>query len=200
MNVSFDVHRQDVDGHLVVSTFRHDEVGISLAGFDELLVHGLQHACVAFHDGFGGSSAFHHVALDDTDESFVGGGIDKDFQIHHVAQLLVAKGEDAFDDDDVARLDVDGFRQARAGQVRVGGLFDAFALAQHSHVFGQKAPLESVGMVEIDVLSFFYRHVATVFVIRILWQQDNFACRQAFDNFLYDGGLSRARSAGYSDY
>ena len=55
-------------------------------------------------------------------------------------------------------------------------------------------------MVEIDVLSFFYRHVATVFVIRILWQQDNFACRQAFDDFLYDGGLSRARSAGYSDY
>lgn len=26
-----------------------------------------------------------------------------------------------------------------------------------------------VRMVEIDVLSFFYRHVATVFVIRILW-------------------------------
>lgn len=168
MNVSFDVHRQDVDGHLVVSAFRYDEVGISLAGFDELLVHGLQNVCVAFHDGFGGTSTFHHVALDDTDEAFVRVGIDKDFQVHHVAQFLVAQGQDAFDDDDVTRLNVDGFRQARASQVRVGGLFDALALAQHGHVFGQKAPFESVRMVEIDVLSFFYRHVATVFVIRIL--------------------------------
>ena len=41
MNMLLDIHRQDVDGHLVVPAFGHDEVGIALARFDELLVHGL---------------------------------------------------------------------------------------------------------------------------------------------------------------
>ena len=200
MDMFLDVHRQDVDGHLIVSSFGYDEVGIPFARFDELLVHGFQYAGIAFHDGFSRSSSFHHVALDDADQPFVRIGVDKNFQVHHAAQFLVAQGEDSFDDDNVPRFDVNGFRLPGTGQVGVGGLFDALALTQHGHMFGQETPFEGIGMVEIDVLPFFYRHVAAVLVIRILRQQYDFACGQAFNDFLYDGGLSRACTAGYSDY
>ena len=33
-----DVHGQYINGHLVVSAFRHNEVGVSFAGLYELLV------------------------------------------------------------------------------------------------------------------------------------------------------------------
>ena len=112
-----DVHGQYINGHLVVSAFRHNEVGVSFAGLYELLVHGFQYACIAFHDGFGRASAFHYIALDYTNQAFVGVGVYKYLQVHHASQLLVAQGKDAFNDDDFPGLDMDGFGLPGSRQV-----------------------------------------------------------------------------------
>ena len=48
-----DVRTHDVDGLLVLSPLRNDEVGKTLRGFDELLVHGLEHLEVAVDDHLG---------------------------------------------------------------------------------------------------------------------------------------------------
>ena len=61
-----------------MSALRDDDVGIALAGFDELLVHGFKDALVAFDDGFYGASALHYVALDNSDEAVIAIGIYED--------------------------------------------------------------------------------------------------------------------------
>ena len=63
---------------------------------------------------------------------------------------------------------MDCFGLSRAGHVGIGRLFDAFAFAKHGYVFGQKSPVESIRVVEINILPFFYWHMAAVFVIRVL--------------------------------
>ena len=103
-----DVHGQYINGHLVVSAFRHNEVGVSFAGLYELLVHGFQYTCIAFHDASAvRPRSLHRAGLHES--AFVGVGVYKYLQVHHASQLLVAQGKDAFNDDDFPGLDMDGF-------------------------------------------------------------------------------------------
>ena len=191
-------HRQDVYRHLVAAAFGHDEVGVPLARLDELLVHGLEDADIALHHRLGRAPPLQHVALDDADQPFVRVGVHKDLEVHHGAQVGVIEGHDAFDDDHLARLDVQRAGQARAGDIVVRGLLDALAAAQGSHLGAQQGPVEGVGMVEVDALPPLGGHVAAVLVIRVLGQEDDLARGQAFDDFAYDGGLARTCPAGDS--
>ena len=190
---------QQSDGHLVVAPLRDDDVGVALGGFDELQVHGLQHPRVAFHHVLRGAAAFHDVALDDPYEAFVGVGVHEHLQVHLRPQLRVAQGEDAFHDDHVPRLGVDGLRLPGAGQVGVGGLFDALALFQQGEVLGQERPLEGVGVVEVDELPLLQGDVAVVLVVGVLGEQHHFPCGQAFYDFPHDGGLARTGPACNTD-
>ena len=190
LEVAFDVHREDVNSHLVVATDGNNQVGIAFTGFDELLVHGLKDADVAIHHRLGGTSSFNDVALYDANQAVVWVGIDKHLQIHKLTQGGVAKGENAFDDDDLARLDVNGLLATGAGEVGVGGLFDGFPFAQLLHMLAEQGPVEGVGVVKVDVLTFGHGDVATVLVVRILWQKYHFTLGKALHNFSHHGGLS----------
>ena len=73
-----DVGAHDVNGPRIVAALRNDEVGISLSGLDELLVHGLQNVQIAVDDHLCGASSLYGVALYDAYESFVRVGINED--------------------------------------------------------------------------------------------------------------------------
>lgn len=74
---AFDVHRQNINCHLVVSTLRHDEIGVSFARLYELQMHRLQDAGITLHYGFSGTAALYDITLDDTNKAFVGICVDK---------------------------------------------------------------------------------------------------------------------------
>lgn len=148
-----------------MSSLRDNQVGNPLGRLDELQVHGFQHPHVTVHHGLRRTSAFNHIPLDNTYQTFVGVGIHKDAQVHLLAETTVAQGQNPFDDDHLARLYMNGLLLAGTGQVGIHGLFDGLAPAQHLHVLRKQIPVEGRRMVEVDVLPFFYGHMAAVLVI-----------------------------------
>ena len=90
------IHRQNIDCHLIVSPFGYDQVRISFARFDELQVHRLQDTGITFHNSFCSTSALHYIPLYDTNQTFVRISIHKDLKVHHATQFLVAQGKNPF--------------------------------------------------------------------------------------------------------
>ena len=76
-----DVHCQYINGYFIASAFGYDKIGIALARFDKLQVHGLENACVTFHYSFCRTSPFDNVSLNNTYQAFIRIGIYKYFEI-----------------------------------------------------------------------------------------------------------------------
>ena len=172
---------------------------MALGGLDELLVLGLEHCQIALDDHGNGTSAVDGVALDVADEALVRVGVDEYFQVHHVAQTLVDERHDALDDDDGLRLDVDGLRQSVGEYIRIGGLLDGTSLAQLVDLLDEQFPVEGIGMVEVDGLSFLVGHVGGVVVVGVEWYDGHIVRRQGLNDFLYDCCLAGTCSAGDSN-
>ena len=153
---------------MVLSPLRNDEVGKTLRGFDELLVHGLEHLEVAVDDHLGRTSPFLRVTPHDANEPLVGVGIHENLQVHEVAQPGIPQRHDALDDDDLAGLHVDRLLQSVADEEAVGGLLDGLALAQVFHLLDEERPVEGIGVVEVDLTAFLHAEERGVVVVRIL--------------------------------
>ena len=193
------VGSHNLDGLLVGSTLRDNEVGIALCRLDKLFVHRLQDIAITVENHLCGASSLYRISLDDTYQSLVWVGIHEDFQVHEVAQLLLPKRHYTFDDDDFAWLDVYRFRQSVADKVAVSGLLDAFPLSQSLYLFGQKLPVEGVGMVEVDMLALFWRKMCCVVVVRILWNECHPVCRKRLENLFYDCCFAGTCASGDAD-
>ena len=74
-----DVRAHDMDGLLVGTSQWDNQVGITLGGLDEFLVHGLEYLAVTVYYHLGSASTLYEVALNNSDKAFVGVGINKDF-------------------------------------------------------------------------------------------------------------------------
>ena len=85
----FDIHCENIDCYLIVSAFRYDKIGISLARLYKLQMHRLQNTRAALHYRLGRAAKLYDIALDDADKAFVRVCVNKDSEVHHVAQLLV---------------------------------------------------------------------------------------------------------------
>ena len=143
------VHAHHLYGALVVAAVRDDDVGILLCRFDELIVHRFEDVAIFRDQHFQRMSAFGDVALNDAQKAFVGLSVNKNLEVHEVAQVFVVERHDAFNDDDVAGFHVYRFFQTRAGDVRVGGLLNGASGTQLGNLVGKQRPFKSVGMVEI---------------------------------------------------
>ena len=194
---SLDVVAQDADTLQVLTSLRYDEVGEFLRRLDKLLVHGFEHREVAVEHHIHGASALHHVALYVADEPFVAVGVNKDFQVHHLAQFAVDECHDAFDNDDGLGLHVYRLLQSVGEDIRVGGLFDGLAVAQLVDLLDEQFPVKGVGVVEIDLAPLFVGHPGGVVVIRVDGHHSHIVGRQGLDDFPYyscfSGGYGRSR-------
>lgn len=189
----------DLDGLLVVATLRDNEVGIPLGWLDELFVHGLQDVTISVEHHLCRPASLNCVALNNSDKSFIWVGIYEYLQVHEVAQLLLPQRHNAFDDDDFAGLDVYRLRQTVADKVAVSGLLDAFPLSQGLYLLGEQLPVESVGMVEVDATTLFWRHVRRVVIVRVLRYERHSVCGKRLENLLYDCCFARACASGDAD-
>ena len=119
---------------LVVSALRNDDVGILLCRLNKLLMHRLQDCFISLQNHLYGSATLNNVALNNAYQAVVGIGIDKDFQVHQVAHLLVVQSKDSLDDDNFFWLNVYRFRQTVAFDVRIGRLFNRLSVFQVAYL------------------------------------------------------------------
>ena len=91
---------------------------------------------------------------------------------------------------------MNGFRQAVADNITIGGLLYGMPVAQFVHLLDEKLPVEGIGMVEIDVASFLGRHACSIIIVGVERHHSHKMRRKRFYNFLYNSGLAGARSTG----
>src|SRR5690349_449356 len=103
-----DVAGDEVNADLVEPAFGDDHVGVAFRRLDELQVHRPHGRLVLRDDGFDGAAALVDVAVEAADEAYVGVAVYENLHVHQAAHLRIEEDEDAFDDDDRARLDVNG--------------------------------------------------------------------------------------------
>ncbi len=89
---------EHVEGY-EVDAFGNDDVCMLFGGLNVELVHGLDGGEVLGFDGFDGSASFDDVAAQAAQDSDVGVGIDKDFDVAEVPDLGFYEDEDPFEDD-----------------------------------------------------------------------------------------------------
>ena len=115
-----------MDGLFVGATQRDDQVGMAFGRLDELFVHGFQHLAVTVNNHLGCASTFYDVTLNDSDKTFVGVGIDKDFQVHQIAKLFLPKCHNTLDYNYFAWFDKTKFAFIISSKIKV--IYSAFYL------------------------------------------------------------------------
>ena len=192
--------RHDIELHHgygagVVAAVGDDDVGKLLGGLYEFVVHGFEHVAVFGDEHFEGMAALGYVAHDDAQEALVGFGIYVNLQVHLVAQALVVERHNAFDDNHVARLHVNRFGQARAGDIRIGGLLNGPPRLEFLNLVRQKRPLKRIGMVKVGQFAHGQGQFGLVIIIGVLRDDGHGPLGQTLNDFADYGGLSRTRSA-----
>src|SRR5437763_7096596 len=150
-------------------------------------------------DRFEAAPALVYVAIQTADEAYVGVAIDKDFHVHQAAHLRVEEDEDAFDDDNRARLDVNRFGLARMRGVVVGRLLDALAGAQGFEMIRHQIDVDGVGVIEVDFVPQLKRHIAEVAIVSVLLQINHIAGADRSDDLLRNRRLAGTRAATYAN-
>lgn len=115
-----------------------------------------------------GAAAFVDVAVDTALEAYLGWGGDEDAEIVECAERLVVEGEDAFDEDNVAR----GHGMGAAGDAGVGGEVvdggvDGLAGGEGFDVLCEERVLERVGVVEVLACAVFRGEVREIAVVEV---------------------------------
>jgi hypothetical protein len=106
--------------------------------------------------------------LHTADEADVGGRVDKDLQRHHVAQVRVIQGKQAFDHDNRGWLDWNGPVGAVVDREVVLWHRDRFAIAQGLDVLDQQWPVECLRMVVVLLAADFRGEMGLVAVVIVL--------------------------------
>ena len=186
----FDIVGEQLYGHDVAAALGHDEVGSLLGRLDIHLVHWFEHIAIAVKYHLGCASALHTVACDYTYEPLVGLGIDKYFDVEHVAQHRVGKHEYTLDNHYFARAHRNGLGLACAGEIGVSGHLDSLAALQSLDVSDKERPLDGCRLVKIDFASLRHRNVAGVLVIGVLREYGDLTGREGVDYLVDDGGFA----------
>ena len=143
--------------------------------------------------------ALDHVAFHHAYETVVCIGIHEDLQVHLLAHPGLPQRHNTLHDDHLFRLDMNRLLLARARDVRINRLLDRLTLFEHLDMLAEQRPVKGIGVVEIDILPFLYRHIATVLVVRILRNNYHFAFRKTLDQFLDYRCFTRAGTARNAD-
>jgi hypothetical protein len=141
-----------------------------------------------------------NVAIQSPNEADIGIGINKDLEVHQSPQSRIAKDQYSLEDDYGPGPDVSRFGPARVRLVVVDGLLYRFAGTEGFDVVDQKVDVESVRVIEVDVVAQLYRHITQVAIIRILLQIDDARGAYGLYYSVGDGGFSGARSSSYTDH
>ena len=115
VNDAVDLGDQQVDGNQVVAAFGNDDVGIALAGFDELFMHRPYRIKILADDIVDFAASFLDIADQTADKAHIGIGINEDLDIEKAADVFIFENEQTFQDQHVAGIA--RFRHIAAGVV-----------------------------------------------------------------------------------
>ena len=85
-----------------LSALRDDHVGTALARLYKLLVHRFYGRQVLRYNAVQGTAALFYIAQDPAENPHVRIGIDKDFDVHQIAEILLNEEENALEHDNRA--------------------------------------------------------------------------------------------------
>ena len=123
---------------------------------------------------------------------------DEDLDVEDVAQLLRLEDQDALDDDDMARLDNDGFLRAVVLREIIDGAFDTVSFTQFLEVLDEQIRLKGVGVVVVDRLTLLEGQVVVRCIVVIVINHRDFVAEVVLEA-IGERGLSGARAAGNAD-
>src|ERR1700674_319266 len=118
------------DGDRVVSSARYNDIGVTLAGLDELAMHRLNSGQVLLDDFVERPPANVGVALDSSNEPDVRVRVDENLHVAELPHSFVDEQQDAIDDDYIRRLHARRLRPTQMSDEIVLRLVDWLALAE----------------------------------------------------------------------
>ena len=166
----FDAPDDHLHGHVVVPALGDDDVGVRLRGLHEFHVHGADGALILLHHRLHGASAFIDVSQQTADKADVRGRVHIELDVHHIPQTLVRKDQDALHQDHGAGQHAAHLLAADVPRKVVDGRVHRLTLHQQIDVFDEQVVVEGVGMVVVQVDSFFPGQMRGVFVIGVVGQ------------------------------
>ena len=108
-------------------------------------MHRLNGGQVLVHHAVQRAAALLNIAYNAAQNAHIGIGIHKHFHIHHIAQLLAGKNQDAFHNDDRGRVYRNGLIAAVVDRVIIYRNLHAFAAAQSLQVLHQQLGIKGSG-------------------------------------------------------
>jgi len=140
------------------------------------------------------------VALDPSDQSDVGIGIDKYLNVAEIADTGIDEQQDAVNNDHVGRLDVGVLGATEVGYKVILRLFDRPPIAECSEMLAEKIVIEGVGVIPVQFPTLIEDEIRKVFVVRVHVDEYHRRCSEEIGDILCDSGLAGAGPSGDSDH
>jgi hypothetical protein len=182
-----------------VAALGDDQVGVPLARFDELQMHGPDDLAVLPHHRLEAAAALGDVPGQAADQALVVVHVHVQPDVHEPAQVGVLQHQDALDEHDVRRLHPPHRTGAAVAGVIIDGHVHRHAGPQVLQVSHQQSRLERLGVVVVDPLALRRRHVGVVTVVGVVVQDGHGLARRRLAHPGRDGGLARPRAPGHAD-
>src|SRR5262249_32249800 len=115
-------------------------------------------------------------------ETNVVGRVHVDLDVHLVEQARLGEDENAFDDDDRLRLDVQSLFATRVCLEVVERQLDGLATFWRAEVTDGEVVVDGARVIEVDDVPDVERELIEVAVVRVLLKKDDFVLAHRFEN------------------
>lgn len=171
-------------------------MGVALAGFHELEMHGLHRLQVLLNHGIHGTTAFTEITGQAPYETDVGVGIHEHPDVHHLSKRLLGQDENPFHDHYRPGVCRDGAAGPRMGCEVIHRHLYGPARPQFLQMADQEVRLKRVRMVVVDMDAIFRGDVAAIPVVGIVLDDGDVVWAQVADDAGYYGGLAGSGASG----
>ena len=190
---------QHVQRHLVLTTFRQDEVGVLLGRLNEKVVHRLDASAVLVDDALRAPPALANVALQAPDEALVRRRVYEDAQREAFAQGRLVEDEHTLDDHHGRRVQLYRVRRAVVLREVVDGLLNALAAQKPVDLLDKQVGVEGARLVVVGALPRLEGEVTQRVVVGVLGQGDDALRPGCSRDRRAHRRFARARAARESD-
>mmetsp|Transcript_17738 Transcript_17738/g.58360 ORF Transcript_17738/g.58360 Transcript_17738/m.58360 type:complete len:225 (-) Transcript_17738:261-935(-) len=163
-------------------------------------MHGLDSIKILMHDRVEASPSLNHVTINATDDSTISLDVNIDFQVHMIPKDLFVEDKNSFNQDDGPRFYQE--RLVRFTEVRskvVDRSADGSTVDELLQVLYHQLRFQTVRMIEIDVVAFFYSKVGAVAIVVVVGQHSNVFLSQVLHYHVHDRRLPASASSCDTD-
>ena len=155
-------------------------------------MHGFNGRKILVYDIIQHTASFLDISQDPSDYSYIRICVYKDLDIAEISEFRVFEDQDPLYYDDLCRIDSDRFiYPVMDGEIIYRSLY-GLPFSQCFDMFDHNVRIKGIGMVVVDLFSFFKRNVVTLLVIKVMAQNANVIV----ELFLYLSDKSTLAAAG----